>query len=425
MPGTPRVRGSMLLVGLAVFASALIIAVLRVTSLSDLFGLRLSMPWAMNDFRNAVYCPAAIFLEGGNPYDRAEFLRFCPMRDAFPLYAPATLLLHAPFGLLSFGTAAVLYFCLTIVLSVAVVFVALRLAGAESPVGKLLLGAGLLLLSRPGQWNLLLGQPALELVLATYAALAWSRRAPMLGGFALAVAAYKPTFGIPLGVLMLVRGDRRAVRVGVLAALILNVAPLAVLIDRAGGLSVFVQDLIRSHRAWEGVIDPSQQVYNVDAPGFVARLVRHRLGPPTYLVVSLAVLGAAGVALRSLGRREDRMDDRLSGSIICLAMLLSVHHLAYDLVLLVFPVAALAMSALPQDFLVSRRRVLLVLVFLLGANYVTTQSALARLERHTGAWLVLASLNGALLAGMFLVYLTGSIGRRRAGVPVAAPVPLR
>jgi hypothetical protein len=58
--------------------------------------------------------------------------------------------------------------------------------------------------SRPGQWNLLLGQPALELTLPTYAALYNARRAPGLSGLALAISMYKPTFGIPLAVLTLV-----------------------------------------------------------------------------------------------------------------------------------------------------------------------------------------------------------------------------
>ncbi|MGI8521423.1 MAG: glycosyltransferase 87 family protein, partial [Actinomycetota bacterium] len=159
-----------LLIGCAVFASALGVALLRTTPLSEVFGVRLSMPWTMNDFKTAIYCPVVIFQEGGNPYDREQFLRFCPVRDVFPLYLPATLILHAPFGLLPIGAAALAYFTLNVLLSLAIVVLALRLAGGTVTAAHVLLGAGLLLFSRPGQWNLLLGQPGLVLAIATYVA---------------------------------------------------------------------------------------------------------------------------------------------------------------------------------------------------------------------------------------------------------------
>jgi hypothetical protein len=403
-----------LLVGFTVFAIALVVAVLRVTTLSELFGVRLSMPWALNDFKTAIYCPVAIFLDGGNPYDREQFLQFCPVRDVFPLYLPSTLLLHAPLGLFSIEAGTLIYFFVSIVLSVLTVSLALRLTDAPAPPATVLLGAGLLLLSRPGQWNLLLGQPALELTLATYVALYNARRAPGLSGLALAISLYKPTFGIPLAVLMLVRGDYRAVFVGGLFAVALNGLPLLVLAERAGGLHGFVQDLFRSQQAWETAVDPSTQVYGVDAPGLVGRLIGRRLPPPAYLAVVLLVLGAAAAVLRSIRRLKDAEVPHLSATIVCLAILLSVHHHAYDLVLLTLPVAALVRSRLPAFFILPRRRRgLLLLVSLLAVNYVTTLSVLHRLKDHRAAWLPLASLNGVLLLALFLIYVLPVIARAR------------
>ena len=102
---------------------------------------------------------------------------------------------------------------------------------------------------------------------------------------------------------------------------------------------------------------------------------------------------------------------------------MSVHHQAYDLLLLVAPAIAVITSSLPVAFLVRRRRVALIaLVCLLGVNYVTTLSVLHRLEHERGLWVLLASLNGALLLVMFLVYVTPLIARPAAGgaLPVAA-----
>jgi hypothetical protein len=422
MPATYPMRRPTLLIGSLVFAAALGVAILRVTTLSELFGVRLSMPWAMNDFKTAIYCPVAIFLHGGNPYDRAQFLAFCPVQNVFPLYLPWTLVMHAPLGALPIQVATLLYFALTVALSLFIVYLGLRLADVRASAGAVLLGTGLLFLSRPGQWNLLLGQPALELALATYLALYWARRAPLLSGVALAVSMYKPTFGIPLAVLMLVRGDRRPVVVGVLVAAALNVVPLLVVMQRAGGPAAFVQNLIQSQHAWETVVDPATQVYGVDAPALLSRVLGRRLWAGESLAVALLILGAASAALRSLRWTADERADHLSAAIICLGILLSVHHQTYDLVLLVAPAIALVASALPAAFLGRARGIsLLVLMALLAMNYVTTQSVLQRFANQHGAWLLLASLNGGLLLCIFLIYVIPPIVQARVRAPLAAP----
>jgi Glycosyltransferase family 87 len=400
-----------LLIASAVFAAAVTVAILRVTTFSYLFGVRLSMPWAMNDFKSAIYCPVAIFLRGGNPYDRSQFLQYCPVPDVFPLYPPATLILHAPLGLLSMEVASLLYFVLTLGLSLLIVFLALRLTSGPPSGADVLLGAGLLLFSRPGQWNLLLGQPALELAIATYVAVYRARQAPVLAGLALAVTMYKPTFGVPLAFLMAVRGDVRAVLVGAAFAALLNGPPLLLLIHRAGGWEPFTQELVRSQGAWQAAVNPTAQVYGVDVPSLLSRLSGMRLPGWAYLIVSLAVLGVAGAALRSLERFKDRNIAHLSATIICLGILLSVHHHSYDLVLLVAPVVALATSNLPTRFLVPWRRVMLLGLFvILGANYVTTVSFLHNLKHHRIAWLVLASLNGAMVLTLFVIYVVPVMG---------------
>jgi hypothetical protein len=226
-----------------------------------------------------------------------------------------------------------------------------------------------------------------------------------VSGLALAVSLFKPTFGVPLALLMLVRGDSRAVLAGVGFAAILNGPPLLVLVHRAGSWTGFTDDLVRSQQAWQGVVDPATQVYGVDAPGLVSRLLGSRLPAVGYLAVAFAVLGAAAAALRALARAADRQVSHLSAAIICLGILLSVHHHAYDLVLLVAPVVALTRSSLPATFLRPwRRRTLLILFLILGANYITTLSILRHLERYHAAWLVLASLNGGVLLAIFMVY---------------------
>ena len=70
-------RPRVLLAALALIA-ALGIAALRVTTLSNIGGVRLSANWAMTDFRSNIYFPVRAFVDGGNPYDRGSYRAHYP-----------------------------------------------------------------------------------------------------------------------------------------------------------------------------------------------------------------------------------------------------------------------------------------------------------------------------------------------------------
>jgi len=441
-------RRASLLVGLVVFAGALTLAILRVTTLSQLVGVRLSMPLPLNDFKAAVYCPVTAFMRGANPYDRRQLVEYCPLEvycrgsrvtriespadrqealqscksgDVFPPYAPAILTLHLPAALLPIDAAALAYFLWTVGLSLAVVAMALRLAGARADPPAVLLGTGLLLLTRPGQLNLLLGQVALEMTLATYVALYTSRASPRISGLALAIAAYKPTFGLPLAVLMLARGSWRPVLWGAAFGGLLNIPPAVVLLERAGGVIPFLHTLADSQAASRAFLDSTaSRVFSVDLPGLVSRWLGGWVSGIGYVLLSLAVLALAARAARALPTEERGPSANLWVSVACLAILASVHHNVYDLVLLVAPVVFLVRGNLPGSFLAHRRRVALFAIFgLLGANYVTTLAVLHRLEPYRAIWLILASLNGVLLLTAFLMYVVGASARSSARASAA------
>ena len=415
----PRAR---LWLGVAVFGTALTIAVLRVTPLPRLFGLRLHMPWAMNDFKTAIYCPTAMFLNGGNPYDQARFVEFCPVGLPFPPYLPATMVLHAPFGFIPMDLSAFLYFGCSVALSVMVVWLALRLSGAEILAGDVLFGTGLLLLSRPGQWNLLLGQPAHALTLVTYAALYLARRVPYAGGLAAAVAAFKPSFGLPLIALLLARRDFRAAFAAMGFTVILNLPPALQLADRAGGMRPLLGQLFAAQSAYQLTNSPVSQVYSIDLPSLISRLSGHWIGAGGYLLVALGVLTAGALAIRAVPAPTEGAGAHLTASIICLAVLVGIHHNAYDLVLLTGPAILLAKRALPAELVGERPRVLFLSLYaLLGANYVTTLSVLHRLEPRSVGWMLLASLNSLLLLVIFLGYTTLTILHRPAGARSREP----
>src|SRR6188508_1124559 len=75
------------LAALALIA-ALVIAMLRVTTLSDVGGVRLSANWALVDFQNTIYYPVRAFIDGVNPYDRATYRAHYPA-ETFPPFLPS------------------------------------------------------------------------------------------------------------------------------------------------------------------------------------------------------------------------------------------------------------------------------------------------------------------------------------------------
>jgi hypothetical protein len=149
----------------------------------------------MLDFDSGAYYPVRAFLAGENPYDRQRFLSLYPVSDGFPPYPPFTLLFHLPFALLPHAAAATAYAIFTVALTLLLARMVLQnTQGFATTTGVFLL-AGVLLLTRPGHWNLVLGQRAALLAVGCFIALFEARRRPWLSGFGLALATLKPTWG--------------------------------------------------------------------------------------------------------------------------------------------------------------------------------------------------------------------------------------
>lgn len=408
-----------LLVACTLFLLALTGVYLRAGASKEVLGVRVGQPWAMGDFKNVIHCPVLTFMRGGNPYEHRQLTEVCPKRPVFPLYAPGTLVLHAPFGLLPFDSAARAFAAWTVGLTVLMAYLAFRVNDLKPTKAGVIVVAALVLLSRPGHWNLLLGNMAVELTVATYIALYHARRSPMMSAIGLAVATIKPTFGIPLAILMVARRDYRAVALGAGFALLLNLPPLLVLLKRAGGLDQFVQTLIQSQQGWGAIVASSSvnTAYRADLTGFLTRLAGDPLGGPAEALVALLVILPAALAIRSFGQQPEAARRRLSSDIACVAIILSVYHLGYDLVLLTAPAIALALGTLPHGFATERfRRVMLLLIAGLGANYLTTEAILDHLREHHLVWLLVASINGVLLLALFLGYVTRGLRPRAASL---------
>jgi hypothetical protein len=390
------------------FVAALALALVRVTSLSWLGGLRLgAADWALVDFRSNVYYPVRAFVEGANPYDKVSYLAKYPSApEGFLPFFPSTLLVHLPFGFMPLTVAQLCFVALAIVLVVVLARVALR-ANDESSWTATMAVAAAIVLSRPGQWSLLLGQVALEVTVASLIALRYAKRSPWVSGLALGLATFKPTFGLPLAALMLARGDLKAVGAGVLSGFTLNLIPAAILAHRSGGLLSYAQSQVGAYYSWTGVSDsaPSWSLYRLDLVSLAGRVAGRALTHAEELVISVVVLTVAALLARRLRRSGVADHEPLSNAIICMAVLLCVHHLDYDLLLLVLPLLALVYRRVPGLLEDPRARVVtLGLYAVLGLNYVSTQSVLDRFALQPATAGMLVSINSVVLLLIFTIH---------------------
>lgn len=305
-------------------------------------------PAALDDFRDAIYYPTVDFLRGGNPYDVEGYFSRQPVDQEFDLYAPTQLIVHVPFALMPYRAAELTYFGVSILLVVVLGRALLVLIGSRPTVVAVLLVASAVLLSMPGRAALDKGQSTLPAVLGAYLAIRVGDRRPWLGGIGLALSLVKPQFGVPLALLLLVRGDRRtaAAGVGILAGTSLLVLPSLVM--ASGGVTRFASLLranyeFASSAPYSALDGPLS--FRVDGAGLVARLHDSLAGPLTQPVVFVVVMSIGALALVRLRQgaapRKGPFPEDLGVGLICLATVVSVFHGRYDLLLLAWPLAAL------------------------------------------------------------------------------------
>jgi hypothetical protein len=271
----------------------------------------------------------------------------------------------------------------------------------------------------------------------------------------------KPTFGIPLAVLLLARRDARAVVTGVVITAAANVPLLAILVrrdapavaagavttpaanvplpaslaKRAGELSTFLGEALSTvggfHRNPES--NPATSSLRIDLSALVSRFLGDPMAGARQLVLALAIIAMSAYVVSAAARVERGGTQGLSATVICLVILLCAYHQAYDLVLLTLPVIALAARRLPAELFSPRLRWALLLLFAgLAGNYASSFGVLERLgiyapaDRATPsaqiAWLLLVTLNGAALLLLFVSYSVATLRLARSSPRAGATI---
>lgn len=305
-------------------------------------------PWRTStgefgDFRDVVWVPGNHVLDGGNPYDPLPYLAEYPWAQHFSAYPPVWLVFGVLLGPLPYLVAAVVFQILALGVAVLMLRTVARwllptVASVAVPVGLFWLNVWY-----PGRGALAsLGSMLAVLGVALVLRSVWRRepggpvdRACVAG---IAFALVKPQFGVLLLVVAVAGGRFREAWRGVVGLAVACIPLFVVVSVSAGGPVEFVRSVLRNQ----------QYAWGPDTPGGLGSPFERRLdvfgamadlgfvAPPGWLVAGVALAGA-GVAVLAVRRARDPFVLTL---VVCGAIMVTLFHPWYDLVLLVIPVAA-------------------------------------------------------------------------------------
>ncbi|ANZ43549.1 hypothetical protein BBK82_44575 [Lentzea guizhouensis] len=293
----------------------------------------------MQDFRDALYFPIREFLAGGNPYDPAVMFANWPVRQNFNLYQPYHLVLHMPFALPDYRVGAVAFALACVVLLVGLALLAAHRAQLPLVAGTTVV-ATLLITSQVGKAQVYIGQVNPLIAVGVAAALMLRGSHPGWAAAALALAWLKPQFGLPLALLMFVRGDRKVALMGTAIATIASLPVAAVLVmkDGVGGfLDVIGRNLAWASSTGYGAVD-SMTAQRIDLPAVLFRTTGW-LPPAAELIALIGVLAVTAL----LARRLDQTDGTAAADVLtCLGVVVALVHQPGDVLIAVPALVALA-----------------------------------------------------------------------------------
>ena len=379
------------------------------------------------DFQNGVYFPSQAFVDGVSPYSESYATNY-PVPRSAPFYSPVVFALHVVFAMLPMQTAEILYFGWLIVLVGSIAFLITRWIVAElssnsaNRLSKHDLNAfrfdifALVVLSlvasRGGQQTIYTGYFTFELILATLVAVHYGRGKPWLSGLALVVVSCKPNYVLPIGLLMLCRGNLKSIVIGGVLSVALAVACFAWIMPE-GGWTELAEQIAQTqeiHRA-----DPIERPVNtwirVDLLAIVAKWLSWDPTERDYLLGMLAIVLPTGWLLWKRQRSFPSDQEGVinwTGALLLLSSIVSVYHHVFDAVLLL-PVVGTCLLWAWQAWISPRRQaspsdigkygclLLAALIAFPQLNYFSSQMLLKRLQLTDWSYQLVTSLNGIAL----------------------------
>jgi hypothetical protein len=334
-----------------------------------------------------------------------------------PFFSPGFFAIHAPLAMLPLRVAEWIYFVLIVLTALAIGYFVASMVGRYQRWDLILMISGLLLLSRGGQSTLYVGYFTMEIVLATLLAVHWGPRRPWLAAVALVFVSAKPTYILPLGFLMLARGDFKALIIGAVLSVSAAAIPFAWLAAHAsdGNLIAGVSEIAEDIRATQDVhmlvADemPVNTWTRIDLPAIVAKWMNADPSQAKLLVAMFLVLALPMAVL--FRRYRAGIDDGaagLTGLLIFSAFLASLYHQSYDAMVLIAPLAGILIGSpgvwrSTGRYKLLTRLVVIALILLPLYSFYSTRFLLGRLEPSPGILRILTSVSGVSVTLLMLL----------------------
>lgn len=375
----PRAK---LVASILLFAAILCLTTLRTINVYHVPVAKETIRFGLCDFHNAVYFPGLAFARGENPYSSAYAAKYPVNREMSP-YSPLLLPFASMMGILPLRLAEYVWYSTNVFLIFILSFALMYIAKIRINAHRMLLIASAILFSRVGQSNQILGQFGTYFCLFTLVAIRCARTNKHLSAIGLALASIKPTFGIPLILMMLVGKKFQPVALGVVIASLGAGLSLGwiVLHDPSNLLASFEN----SHDAIvaDKDVDPDSAWMRTDLTSVAARHFSIAGDLKGELIGMLIILLPAFFALWKLTKCAPSVEMKsLELAVVVTIIPLCIYHLSYDL-LVVLPAIALAVGG--QMFTTQRNamRYRIVYVALLTFplfNYLAAYSVMERLH---------------------------------------------
>jgi len=366
------------------------------------------------DFHNGVFFPSLALVNGDSPYG-SRYAAEYPVSRQIPFFSPAIVALHVPLTCLPLRVAEVVYFVVMVLLVLAISAQSLLAAGLEKRLDWLLMIAAGIVFSRAGHVTLFNGYFTFELVLATIVAVRFADSRPFLAAIALVIVSAKPTFILPLGFLMLARGNIKPLVLGAVMSIVAAALPLAWLAHHEGdgdlgkGLVDIRQQIADAQEVHHNEPNelPALSWTRVDIFAIYAKWTNQDPGDTTHLIVMLGIVVFPMAVLHI--RRRQGVDDGvagLTGAIIMTAMIVSLYRQSYDVLLLAPPLVGIVGRNLAfwRSLGAGTRIVLAMMMIFPAYNYLSTQMVLGKADFLEGMIKTVTSLN-AIVMVILLIWL--------------------